>query len=101
RKIVETDAFDHGGERMPMASGESLVEGAHEVFLLKALAFAESHAGVEVPDVPAIGDRHMAGIGPPVDDDDAVFAKQAVATGIVDKARDKEFRLRPLRKISA
>src|ERR1700733_11500318 len=84
-----------------MASDERLIEAAHKVFLLEALAFAESHAGVEVPDIPAIGDRHMAGIGPAVDDDDAVFAKQAVIVGVVDEARDKEFLLRPLRKISA
>src|SRR3984885_10742981 len=84
-----------------MASDERLIEAAHKVFLLEALAFAESHAGVEVPDIPAIGDRHMAGIGPAIDDDDAVFAKQAVVVGVVDEARDEEFLLRPFQKISA
>src|SRR6202035_5194609 len=101
REIVETYAFDHGGQRAPMASGESGIEGAHEVCLLQALAFAESHAGVEVPDVPAIGDRHVAGIGPAVNDDDTVFAKQAVIAGVVDETRDEEFRLRPHLEISA
>src|ERR1700691_5839211 len=84
-----------------MARGERPIERAHEAFLFSALAFAEGYAGIEVPDVPAIGDRHMAGIGPAVDHDDAVFAKQAVIAGVVDEARDKEFLLRPLRKISA
>ena len=69
--------------------------------LFEALAVAEGHAGVEIPDVPAIGDRHVAGIGPAVDEDDAVFAKQTVGTGIVDEAGDEEFLLRPLREISA
>ena len=81
REIVEADSFDHGGQRALMAHAKCLIERAHEVFLFEALAFAKSHAGVEVPDVPAIGDRHMAGIGPAVDDDDAVFAKQAVLAG--------------------
>ena len=69
-------------------------------FFFAALAFAERHAGVEVPDIPAVGDRHMAGIGPAIDENNAIFAEQTVVPGIIDKAGDEEFLLRPVREIS-
>src|ERR1700680_2842392 len=65
------------------------------------LAFAECHICVEVPDIPTIGDRHVASIGPAIDHDDAIFAEQAIIAGIVDEARNKKFLLRSFLEISA
>ena len=49
-----------------------------KVCFFETLARAVRHSGVEIPDVPAIGDRHVAGVRPAIDEDDAVLAKQAI-----------------------
>src|SRR5271163_1795165 len=84
-----------------MANHKTAVEVAHEVCFFAALAFAERHARVEIPDVAAVGDCHVAGVSAAIDEDDAVFAIESVIAGIIDKARDEEFLLRVLRQISA
>src|SRR5260370_22324820 len=93
-------AVDYWGQGALVSSRERAVEAAHEILFFAALAFAKCHICVEVPDIPTIGDRHVAGIGPAIDDDDPVFAKQAVIVGVIDEARDEEFLLQPVRKKS-
>src|SRR5258705_7248761 len=99
-EIVEAYPLDHAGQRSPVARHEQLVESAHEERLFAALAFAEHHARVEIPDVPLLGDPHVTGIGPAVDHNDSVFAEEAVAAGIIDEAGKEELLLRSLLKIS-
>ena len=60
-EIFESDALGHRRERGSVPAAEIDVEGAHPGLFLAALLGALRHAGVEVPDVPAVGDRHMAG----------------------------------------
>src|SRR5581483_12275762 len=69
------------------------VEGAHERLFFETLGRIAGHSGVEVPDVPSCGDRHVTRIGPAVDEDEAILAKLSVGAGIVDKARNEEFLL--------
>src|ERR1700721_2692405 len=66
------------------------IEHLHESLFLTALASALRHLRVEIPDIPAIGDGKMTRIGPPIDQDDAVFSEQTVIAAIIDKARRKE-----------
>jgi hypothetical protein len=101
REIIETYAIDQRSECALVTNRKAAVEVAHEVRFLAALAFAERHAGVEIPDVPAVGDCHVAGVSATIDEDDPVFAIEAVVTRIIDEARDEEFLLRALRQISA
>src|SRR5450631_1412818 len=82
-----------------MPARKADVEGAHEGFFFETFLRAVGHPGVEIPDIPAIGDRHVACIRPAVDEDDAILAKQAVVVGVVDKTRHEKFLLRPLREI--
>src|SRR5476649_712155 len=82
-----------------MPAREADVEGAHESFFFETLGRAVHHPGVEIPDIPAIGDRHVACVRPAVDEDNAILAKQAVIVGVVDKARDEKTLLRPRCKI--
>ncbi len=89
-EIIEADAFRHAGKRRLMPAAEADVERAHEGLFLQALGRAVRHSGVEIPDVPAVGDRHVAGVRLAVDEDDPVFAEQAVLARIVDKSRDEE-----------
>src|SRR4051812_37372863 len=101
REIVEAYSFDHLRQRSPVARHEQFIEPAHEDRLFAALAFAEHHARVEIPDVPLLSDRHVTGIWPAIDHNNSIFAKQAVAAGIINEAGKKEFLLRSLLKISS
>jgi hypothetical protein len=101
REIVETDPIGHAGQRRLMAAREADVEGAHERLFLETLGCTVGHPRIEIPDIPTIGDRHMACVGPAIDENNAVLAKQAVLVGVIDEARDEEFLLRPFRKISS
>ena len=76
------------------------IERLHESLFLASLARARRHACVEIPDIPAIGDGKMAGIGPSVDQNDAIFSEQAVVATIIDKARREEQVLRMLAEIA-
>src|SRR5258708_22786121 len=101
REIIEAYSIDDGVQGVSMANCEATIEGAHEVFFFAALAFAESHICVEIPDVPPIGYRHVATIWPAIDDDDTILAKQAIIVGVIDETRDEKFLLRSFREISA
>ena len=100
REIIETDPVGDAGQRGRMAARETDVEGAHEGFFFETLGGARRHSRVEIPDVPAIGDRHVAGVRPAIDEDDPVLAKQTVLIGVIDKARDEEFLFLPLVEIA-
>lgn len=89
-EIIEADAPAHLCERRAMACCKGLVEVKHEDGFLRPLLLAERHIGVEIPDVPAVGDRHVAGIGPAVDHRETIFAIETVRAHIVDEARDEE-----------
>jgi hypothetical protein len=99
-EIVEPDALGDGGKRRPVTPREIEVETRHEAFLLGALGGALLHVGVEVIDHPLVGDGEVAGIGPPVDEHDAVFAEEPVGAAVVDEARDIEGGLRLIRQIA-
>ena len=99
-EIIETDPRYDGTERGRVAPCETGIESPHETFFFEALGCALRHAGVEIPDVPAIGDRHVASIGAAVDEHDSVLAKQAVFTGIIDETRDEEILLLPFGEIA-
>src|ERR1700745_3799914 len=83
-----------------MPTPKTDLEGAHERLFLKTLFRARRHAGVEIPDVPAVGDRHVAGIGLAIDESEAVLAEQAVVARIVDETRDKEQLLAALGEVT-
>src|SRR5713226_628625 len=100
REIVETYPIGHGSQCGSMPNRETAVEVSHEIFFFEAFAFAERHACVEIPDIPAIGDRHVAGIRPSIDEDDSIFAKQTIIVGIIDEARHEKFQLRSFCEIS-
>ena len=89
-EVVETNAPGHACQRRMMTAREAEIEGMHEGLFLETLAGTPGHSRVEVPDVPAICDRHVTGVGPAVHEDHAVFAEQAVVAGIVDVPRNKE-----------
>src|ERR1700753_3209799 len=99
-EIVETDPLRDAGQRRCMAARESRIKSAEEGFFLKALGRALRHAGVEIPDVPAIGDRHVTGVGPAIDEYEPVLAKQAIVVSVVDESRDEEVLLLPLSEIA-
>src|ERR1700759_900896 len=73
-----------------MPSPKADVEGHHERLLFETLGRTLHHAGVEIPDVPALGDRHVTGVSTAVDEDDAIFAEQTVGARVIDEARDEE-----------
>ena len=94
-EIVEADACRPSPRAPSDGGGRSRCRRcAMNVSSSSRLPALARHVGVEVPDLPAVGDRHVAGIGLAVDEDDAIFAEQAVLARIVDEARDEEF-LRP------
>src|ERR1700740_622102 len=77
-----------------MTAAEADVERAHEGLLLQALGDAGRQPRIEIPDVPAVGDRHVAGKGAPVDEDDAILSEQTVLARIVDETGEEECLLR-------
>src|SRR5260221_8675257 len=83
-----------------MWAREADIEGMHEGLFFETLGCTVGHSRVEVPDIPAIGDRHVARVRPAVDENDAVLAKQAVIAGVIDEARDEEFLLLTFCEIS-
>ncbi len=56
----------------------------------RRLSRLECHAGVEIPDVPPLCDRHVARERTAVDEGDAVFAEKTVGAGIINEGRDEE-----------
>lgn len=98
-EIIEADAPAHLVERVSVARREGAIEVAHEDRLFRTLLLAEGHVGVEIPDVPAVGDRHVAGVGFTVDHRETIFAVEPVGARIVDEARDEEILLVTLGKI--
>ncbi len=82
-----------------MARREGMIEVAHEGRLFRTLLFAERHVGVEIPDVPAVGDRHVAGVSFAVDHRETIFAVEPVRVHVVDEARDEEILFVPFGKI--
>ena len=79
---------------------EIMIEVAHEAFFFKPLLHVERHAGVEIPNVPAVRDRHVASIGFAGDEHDPVFAEQAICIRIIDEAGGEELLLHAFGKIS-
>src|SRR5579871_2342229 len=78
-EIIETDAARDRIQCAAVATRKVAIEIAHETFFFAALLSTERHARIEIPDVPALGDRHMTGKGLSADEHDPVFAEQAVA----------------------
>src|SRR5258708_217947 len=78
-----------------MAAAEADVESVHEGFFLEALGGTVGHAGVEIPDIPAIGDRHIAFESPAFDEHETVIAKQAVPIRVTDEDGKDEVLRRP------
>ena len=76
-----------------MATGEADVERAHKGFFFETLARAGRHSRVEIPDIPASGDGHVACVSLAIDENNSALAKQAVVAGIVDKLRNEEILL--------
>src|SRR6202000_2912317 len=100
REIMQAHAARDGGKCASVATRKVPIEVAHEALFLPPLLGALRHARVEIPDVPTIGDRHMAGIRFAVDEYDAVFAEPPVGTRIVDKAGDEKRLLASPGKVS-
>ena len=73
-----------------MALRKIRIERRHKTRFLGALFGALLHVGVEIPNLPKIGDRHVRRERPPIDEDDAVFSKEPVGTAVVDKTRHKK-----------
>src|SRR5580692_6873052 len=76
------------------------IERLHESFFFTALVSALRHAGVEIPDIPAIGDGKMTPIGLSIDQDDAIFPEQPVVAAIIDKARHEKHVFRMFTEIA-
>src|SRR5262249_21526666 len=94
------DSTGHLSQWAAMGTRESDVECAHEPLFLETLGRASRHPCIEIPDVPAIGDRHVTCVRSPLDENDAVFAKQSVCARVVDKAGYEKLLLRPFCEIA-
>src|SRR5215210_9193510 len=84
-----------------MAPRKADLEGVHEGLFFETLGRTVRHSGVQVPDIPAGGDRHVASVRTAFDEYEPVLAKQPVLARIVDEARDEKFLLRPRREVFA
>ena len=93
-EIIEADAPAHLVERDLVARARTRwSKSSMKTASSSPLLLAERHVGVEIPDVPAIGDRHVAGVGLAVDHGETIFAIEPVGARIVDEARDEEILL--------
>src|SRR5581483_10548521 len=88
REIIKTYPLGKRGKRGSVAKREIMVEVAHEPFFFEPLAGIECHARVEIPNVPTVRYRHVAGVGLAADKGDPVLAELAVAAGIIDERGD-------------
>ena len=95
REIVQAYSIGHIGQRGPMPARKSGVERAHERLFFETLRCVFRHPRVEIPDIPAIGDRHMTRVRPPFDESNTVLAEQSILACIVDKAGHEKILFRP------
>ena len=100
REIVEADSCGHAGQCSPMPARETDVERAHERLFFETLRCAFRHPCIEIPDVPAIGDRHVTRVRPPFDEGNTVLAKQSIFARVVDKAGYEKILFRPFLEIA-
>ena len=81
--ILQVQPPGDGEQGILMAAREILVEGRKEPLLFGALGNALPHARTHVVHDPMIGDGHVAGIGAPVDQNDAILSELAIRPAIL------------------